>query len=152
MGVISPSQIPRTPHTLRLRHLVEAQQRLEIAERIRELRERSPFTQPNLADRLGLTLRGYQKLEERGTTKWDRVEEIAAIYDVEADWIWSGKERGETPDPFATSPAAESDLARLERKIDRVLANQAKLLAAADLEPDAQAQSPPSPARQRRVR
>lgn len=109
MGVTRPSQIPRTAHTLRLRHLMEERQRLEIADRIRELRERSPYTQPVMADKLGLTLRGYQKIEERGTTKWERCEAIAKILEVDPRWLWDGTEKGASPDPFATSQSAEAD-------------------------------------------
>lgn len=80
---------------------MDEQTRLEIAARIKDLRERSRYTQPELADKLGLTLRGYQKLEQRGTTKYERVEEIAKIHDEDPDWIWDGRRRGVTPDVLA---------------------------------------------------
>jgi transcriptional regulator with XRE-family HTH domain len=98
MGVRRPSQFPRTANTLRLRHLMEEAQRVQIAERIRELRERSPYTQPVVAEKLDLSLRGYQKLEERGTTKWERCEEIAELYGVDPLWIWDGTEKEAAPD------------------------------------------------------
>lgn len=97
-----PSQFPRTGNTLRLHHLMEETQRLEIAERIRQLRERSPFTQPEVAEKLEIGLRAYQKLEERGTTKWERCEELARIYEVDPGWIWDGREKGPTPDVIGT--------------------------------------------------
>lgn len=102
------SQNPRTANTLRLTHLMEESHRLEIAQRITRLREQSRWTQPQLAEKLGLSLRGYQKLEERGTTKWERAEELGEIHGVSADWIWSGIEKGEAPDVMAElSPDAD---------------------------------------------
>jgi hypothetical protein len=110
-GGTRPSQSARTANTLRLRQLMDETQRLEIAERIHQLQERCPWTEPVVADRLGLTLRGYQKMEQKGTTKWERAEELAKIHaewardDPEwigratAGWIWDGRERPvETPD------------------------------------------------------
>jgi transcriptional regulator with XRE-family HTH domain len=102
----------RTANTFRLHLLMEEAQRREIAERIRSLRENAPFGQEHIADQLGLKLRSYQKVEERGTTKYERCLELARVHSswtrgrsewahVDADWLWSGRERGATPDPFA---------------------------------------------------
>ena len=44
--VNGPSNNPRTTGTLRL--LMQAQQKLEIGDRIKELRERSPYKQKNM--------------------------------------------------------------------------------------------------------
>lgn len=101
---------------------MEEAQRLEIAERIRELRERSPYTQPLVAEKLGIGLRAYQKMEAQGTTKWERCEELADIYDVDARWIWDGTESGETPDLLgALNDGAAAKLDRIEKKLDEVL-------------------------------
>jgi len=99
-----PSQNPRTASTLRLRLLMEKTQRLEIGSRIRELRERAPFGQEAVADKLGIGLRAYQKVEGVGTTKFERCEEIFDIHKewarrdpewahLSAAWIWDGQER-----------------------------------------------------------
>jgi transcriptional regulator with XRE-family HTH domain len=85
---------------------MEEQHRLEIASRITELREKSRWTQPEIADQLGLSLRGYQKIEEKGTSKFERAEEIAEIHGVDPNWIWDGEERKASPDPFATGSTA----------------------------------------------
>lgn len=97
-------------------------QRLEIAERIRELRERSPWSQAQMAEKLDLSLRGYQKMEERGTTKWERVEELAAIFGIEPLVLWQGRPRSATPDLLSSSNgAADSDrLARIETELGQV--------------------------------
>lgn len=102
---------------------MDEKQRLEIAERIRELRERSPLTQPQIAERLHLTLRGYQKLEQRGTTKYERAQELADIHGVDPDWIWDGREKGPTPDPFAPREMVEflaTPVDELRREIERL--------------------------------
>ena len=83
---------------------MEVQQKLEIADRITELRKRSPFTQPQVAEKLGIGLRAYQKLEAVGTESFERCEEIAKIHSewsqrdpewshVSAPWVWDGVER-----------------------------------------------------------
>ena len=120
---------------MRLDSLMEEAQRLEIAERITELRERSPFTQPQVATKLGIGLRAYQKLEDRGTTKFDRCQELADIHAewmatdpdysaLDATWIWNGRSRDAVPDPFAGAPSQldriEQALADLAERLDGI--------------------------------
>ena len=112
LGVNRPSQFARTASTLRLHHLMEERQRLEIAARVTQLRERSRWTQPDIAEMLGLTLRGYQKIEEKGTTKYERAEEIARIHGVDPDWVWDGAERSATPDVLGALSSTDSELLR----------------------------------------
>jgi transcriptional regulator with XRE-family HTH domain len=113
---------------------MEERQRLEIGDRIRTLRERSRWTQPRLANKLGLSLSGYQKLEQRGTTKWERVEQIAEIHEVDPNWIWEGTERGKTPNLLAQleTSDAESLSERLAEALEILHSIQAAL-AAVDL-------------------
>lgn len=119
--VIRPARRPRTASTLRLHLLMEERQRLEIGARIKELRERSPWTQPEVAEKLGIKLRGYQKLEKEGTERFSRCEEIYDIHKdwVEADpewgfvsagWIWDGRVRPKEKDLMASleGPLRES--------------------------------------------
>lgn len=131
------SQYAKSPSSLAT--LVEAQQRLEMARRVRDLRERSPFTQPRIAEELGIGLRAYQKLEAEGTTKWERVEELATIHwgwakddpeygYVSAGWIWDGKDRRKTPDLMRSLDGA-GQLDRIEESLERVEARQVEALA-----------------------
>lgn len=138
----------RSATTLSRDDLMRESQRREMGARIKGLRERSPFTQPEVADKLGIRLRGYQDHEVRGTTKYERVEELAEIFGVEADWIWYGEERDGTRPAseieakldalleasMTPHPPAESDSAseELERKLDVLLAQQTQILAAVD--------------------
>jgi transcriptional regulator with XRE-family HTH domain len=124
------AKAPRTARTLRLEHLMDEAQRLQIAERIKDLRERSPYTQPNLAEKLGITLRAYQKMEANGTTKWERCEELGEIHGVDPRWIWEGEERPATPDLMGRlSSGPEAQLDRIERMLEVVLGALEELVA-----------------------
>jgi transcriptional regulator with XRE-family HTH domain len=138
--------------SVRLVHLMEERHRLEIAARITTLRERSRWTQPEIADRLGLTLRGYQKIEEKGTTKYDRVEAIAKIHSVDPDWLWEGRERGPAPDPFASESTAAVDELRKELQALRheLLAEIGKVRKAQEAQRRQQAPAERKPARRRK--
>ena len=101
--------------------LMEHQQRLEIAARIRDLRERSPFRQQDVADRVGVELRTYQKWEQKGTG-WENLEKLAEVYGTTAEAIW----KGETPDLTATFNGSvpqelQAQLDSIEAKLDRLL-------------------------------
>jgi transcriptional regulator with XRE-family HTH domain len=115
---------------------MEERQRLEIGERIRLLRERSPFTQEDVAEVLGIKLRGYQKLEKEGTTKYERCAEVAAIHaewsahadgwqHVSADWIWDGVERQGAGDLIGSLKDAEPGLKEIG---DQIASLRAELL------------------------
>lgn len=116
---------------------MEETQRLEIARRIKDLRVRSPYTQPKIAAELNIGLRGYQKLEEKGTTSFERCEEIARIHAgwtkrtpdwtfVDADWIWDGQRRDETPDLMG-SLGGGSQLNRIEQVLGELDAKLTRL-------------------------
>lgn len=94
---------PRPALTLRLRVALDELQRAQRAERIKQLREESPYTQEALSDKLGITVRAYQAWEEGGGIKWENLENLAEIHSVDIQWIHRGQERGPTPDPFASA-------------------------------------------------
>ncbi len=143
--VIRPSRRTRTTDTLRLQLLMEERQRLEMAVRITELRERSPFTQPKIAEKLGIGLRAYQKLESKGTTQFDRCVELAQIHaawtagspdwaHVTAEWIWDGRRANDAPDLMSALVAPEEPPAwaqRLQASVDALIA-----LAVGEITPD----------------
>lgn len=91
---------------------MDEERRRGIGARITALRERSPFTQQDMANALGVSLRRYQQLEAVGTTSHQRCEEVATIHaewaartddwnHADADWIWDGREPRATPDLMA---------------------------------------------------
>lgn len=145
---------------------MEEARKLEIAQRIRDLRERSPWGQAAIAEKLGLRLRSYQKLEKVGTERFERCEELASIHaqwtsrtegwaHADADWIWDGKVRGATPDLLAELSPAGGNLTQLDR-IEQTLAELRRDVSAlvaerdaAAAEPDAEPRAPERPKRRR---
>lgn len=108
----------RTARTFRLTQLMEEAERLAIGERIKQLREQSPYTQPAMADLMGLTLRGYQKLEEKGTTIWDHAKTLAKIHDVDVQWIWTGREGGASADLADDIAEIKAWMERIEKVLE----------------------------------
>lgn len=114
--VNKPSQTTASVHSLRLQALMEEQRRREMGERIKGLRERSPLTQENVADLLGVRVRTYQRYEARGTTQWETAEQLGEIFEVSARYIWDGEAGGTGP-----VPDLSERLAALETKVDQLL-------------------------------
>ena len=119
----------RTRHgfTLSAEQLMEEAARREMGARIRDLRERSPYKQAHMAEQLNVGLRMYQRIEQRGTTEWERVQQIAEIHGVDPHWIWDGEEKPETPDLIAQMNGS-SQLDRIEAAIQRLEETQAVFL------------------------
>jgi transcriptional regulator with XRE-family HTH domain len=94
------AQIARNPHTLAaLRDAMEnAERRAQISVRIRELRERRGFTQPQVADRIGAQLRTYQKWEGGGGTSGENYERLAEVFGVSYDYLVMGRESEPVPE------------------------------------------------------
>lgn len=120
---------------------MEKQQKLEIGGRIRQLREQSRYKQQGVADKLNIGLRAYQRLEEVGTSRYERCEELAAIFEVDPMWIWDGREHSATPD--LVDDGLSERLDRIEQKLEALLAEAL---------PEALDESPePLPAEERRT-
>lgn len=112
---------------------MQAQQKLEIADRIKDLRERSPYKQEAIANKLGLKLRSYQKLEAKGTEDFERCEALYEIHKewasvdpewahMSAGWIWDGRDRRKGADLSDLLKAAEpNDLSLVEQKLNEAL-------------------------------
>jgi transcriptional regulator with XRE-family HTH domain len=105
---------PLFPANLTAGWLMKEAERRKMGERIRELRERSPYKQRDMARKLRISTRMYQKNEERGTSDWGRVQKIARIHKVDPLWIWTGEDQ-----PTPTN--LDRRLSQMEKKIDRVL-------------------------------
>lgn len=104
--------------------LVEQARKLAIGRRIADARERSRWTQENIADHLGLSTRGYQKVEERGTTSFERCEKLADFFDVEgvtAAWLWEARGQGPALSPLDALGPPAGHLDRIEAKLDDAL-------------------------------
>jgi transcriptional regulator with XRE-family HTH domain len=78
---------------------VEKQQRLEIGQRIRDLREASPETNRSIADYVGVGERSVANwiAGETGIT-YAHAKQVAELFHVDVRWLWDGQERQVTPD------------------------------------------------------
>lgn len=115
--------------TLRLRHLMEETQRVEIGQRIRHLRQSSAErlgqreTNRSIADYVGVTERAvtaWQQPENGTAPSYDHAKQVAELFQVSTDWLWRGREKGEAPDLMADLDGSQLD--RMEAKLDRLLA------------------------------
>lgn len=107
-----PLSTERSTTTLRLHHLMEEQQRLEIGERIKELRNASPQTNRSIADYVGVGERAVANWIAGGGIAWDNAKRVADLFAVDVQWLWSGREQGPAPDPFSNP-----ELARLSEAV-----------------------------------
>lgn len=132
--------------------LVEAARKLAIGRRLAEARERSRWTQENIADHLTISTRAWQKVEQKGTTSYERCEIVAEFVEVPgvtAAWLYEGRGPGpgEYGDPLdALSPPisrAELDdrLEWIESALHALLADRGLELDAQRGEPDRQPQT-----------
>ena len=60
---------------------------MEFSERIRRLRRAEHLTQAQLAEKIGLTMRGYQDMELGSLPRYENLLRIADYYDVSVDWL-----------------------------------------------------------------
>jgi transcriptional regulator with XRE-family HTH domain len=134
-----PSKRTRHGFTLSADQLMKEAARREMGARIRELRERSPYKQQHMADKLSVGLRMYQRIEQWGTTEWERVQQIAEIHGSDPHWIWDGEENGSTPDVIERLDGSSGQLARMEGKLDQLLDLIEQRLAVRDADDAAQA-------------
>ena len=90
--MIATSQVARITTTLRdeVSGLDEDGRRAR-AQRIKRLRQESAYTQPAIAEAVGVTLRAYQRWEEGGGIEWEHLESLAELHGVEPQWIHRGR-------------------------------------------------------------
>lgn len=99
----------RIAHLRTERHLTQQ----AVVDRLEAAAEEAGWT-PKKAGHRVVTLRGYQGWEEKGGILWDNAKLLAAVYEVDADWLWSGDAKSVTPDVVdALSGGTQMD--RMER-------------------------------------
>ena len=103
----------RARSTSTLTELMDELRRREIAERIKEARARAGLRQKEVAAALNLETRSYQKIEQVGITYYERAEELAEIFKVSAEWLWSGEES-----EVMTEGGAPAWAKRLENRLE----------------------------------
>jgi transcriptional regulator with XRE-family HTH domain len=115
---------------------MEEQQRIEIGNRIRQLRDASPHTNRSIAEHVGVGERAVANWVA-GTTgiTYDNAKKVAELFERDATWLWAGDPEA-TPDlvgALGADPYAEQ-LDEINRKLDEIL----KRLPAQPSEPDTQ--------------
>lgn len=90
-------------HTVRLQALMDAAQKAEIGERIKQLRNASRETanretNRSIADYCGVSVEAVRNwIAGKGIT-YDNATKVAELFQVDRDWLWRGRKKGETPD------------------------------------------------------
>lgn len=98
---------------------MEQKRRQEICGRIQEARVVAGFTQQEMADLLGLTLRGYQNYEDE-RVPFGRLSEIAKLAGVEESWLLYGGE-ARNQDDLREGLATLVDLVRsVDQRLSRI--------------------------------
>lgn len=98
---------------------MEAAQRAEIGQRIKELRGHQP--QPELARKLNVSLRAVQKWEAgESAPQWENLVALSRYFHVTQDFLLYG-DRSETD-------VASGQLDRIEQKVDKLLEAAAEIL------------------------
>ena len=120
--IAGSSRKPRSAATLLLAMAKEAEELAAQADRIRELRERRHLTQPEVADAVGVSLRGYQLWEAGDSDPGPRnLKALAAFFEVSPEFISHGFERPSVPAPsLASTLGTECRLKRVETKLERI--------------------------------
>lgn len=113
-AVTKPSQFAKVAHSLRLQVALDEAARAGRADRIKRLREESAYTQPALAEEVGVTLRAYQRWEEGGGIEWEHLERLAELHGVSVQWLHRGEEHT-TPDVFSVLGGSSDLRAQLDR-------------------------------------
>lgn len=122
---ISSLPVHEAGATVRRHWLMEEAQRFEIAARLRDLRNESVETNESIADYVGVkerTVAGWLSPTKPQGMTYEHAQKVAALFEVDIDWLWRGRERGETPDPFASS-----QLDRIEHELAELRADVAQL-------------------------
>lgn len=111
---------PRTPRTLLLRMAADEAR----AERIRELKDQRPdLTWRRIGDAVGVSERSAVAWQKTGGIDYEHAKKLAAVFEVDLDWLWRGPVSEETPDLIETVARAdqlEDIVEKFSRRVDDV--------------------------------
>lgn len=118
---------PGNGTTVRLQQLMEQQQRIEIGQRIKELREASPQTNRSISEHVGVGERAVANwIAGKTGIEYDNAKRVAELFGVDVQWLWEGEKRP-APDVLGALDGQPDIPAKLE-EISAQLDAQAKLL------------------------
>lgn len=100
----------------------------ERADRIRALKlERPDLTWRRIADYVGVAERSATDWQKKGGIDYDNAKKLAALFEVDVDYIWRGPIESErAPSPFAGQDAIAERLAAIEERVTDQLAEHAR--------------------------
>ena len=111
----------RTPHSLRRQFLMDAQAKLDIGQRIKDLRDNGPETNRSIAEAVGVGQRSVASWIAGGGITYDNAKKVSELFGKDVDYIWRGREKpAETPDLMGvlTGRDAPADLERVPARED----------------------------------
>jgi len=94
---------------------------MKLSERLRMLRKELKMSQPAVAKKMGLTMRGYQNIELGSDPRYSSLLRIANFYDVSVDWLM-GRTEKRTPtgtEHFAACQGETMDFSERIRRLRR---------------------------------
>ncbi len=103
-------------HSMRRQFLMDAQHKVEIGLRIKELRDNSPETNRSIADYVGVGERSVAHWMAGGGITYENAEKVAELFNVTISYIWRGWEQPETPDlmgVLSEAPSTEALIAEI---------------------------------------
>lgn len=124
---LEPLRSGRSAATLRLQLLMEAQHRHEIGQRIKDLRNGSPQSNRSIADYVGVGERAVAQWIAGGGIAWENAKKVAELFDVDVQWIWTGREKGPTPEVLEALSGDSERLARIEEELVEMRIDLAEL-------------------------
>lgn len=119
-----PAAYPKSRSGRTLALLMNQQQKLEIGQRIKQLRDDSAETNRSIAAYTGKSTEAVRNWIQGKGILYDNAEKVAELFEVDIDWLWRGREKEDTPDPFGGAVLSAEDVERLKRieeKLDRLL-------------------------------
>lgn len=69
---------------------------MDFSEKLRMLRKEQGLSQPAIASRMGISMRGYQDMELGTLPRYENLQRIADYYDVSVDWLMGRTENRES--------------------------------------------------------
>jgi transcriptional regulator with XRE-family HTH domain len=92
---------------------VDAFLQRQICSRVQQARKEAGFTQDEMADLLGMTMRGYQNYET-DRVPWRKLDKIADLVGVTQMWLLRG-DPDERTESGATPPLPDGVIERLDK-------------------------------------
>lgn len=117
-----------------LRFLVDAQQKIEIGLRIKQLRDGSAETSRSIADYCEVSVEAVRNWIAGKGIAYDNAKKVAKLFEVDEGWLW----RGESPDVVGALTGGAD--AKLDEILVRLAAIEAALLSG-----DVSSLTPPRP-------